>query len=279
MKNIFTGSYLILIYIFLGTITWGEHYYILPFMLSLTFIVSMIVFKISPTGNNLKKGILLTFPITFILLFSCFWYADFSRGLPYILFVPLSTYLAFLYLKYNKKYIIILSVAFFAFICFFVFPNYFIYYQNHNAEKNSIFNGVELLNNRKKPINISNNKIVVLDFWSTSCGICFKKFPDLEIEYQKYKGNKNVEIYSVNVPIEGDKFESTIKILDSIGYTFPKLYAKSFQQIETNLKFNTFPHLLIIKDGRIRYDGFLITSDESKLYNIDDEIDRLLNEK
>ncbi|MBC7525557.1 MAG: TlpA family protein disulfide reductase [Flavobacterium sp.] len=276
MKNILTGSYLILIYILLGVITWGEHYYILPLMLALTFIVSILVFKINPTNDNLKKGMILTFPFTLILLSSCLWYSDFSRGLPYILFVPLSSYFAFLYVKYKNIYIIILSAAFFAFICFFVFPNYFIYYHNHNAEKNSLFNSIDLLNDQKKPFNISNDKIVVLDFWTTSCGICFKKFPDLEIEYQKYKLNKNVKIYAVNVPIKGDKFDDTIKILDSIGYTFPKLYAKSFQQIETNLKFNTFPHLLIIKDGRIRYDGFLITSEESRLYNIDDEIEKLL---
>jgi thiol-disulfide isomerase/thioredoxin len=166
----------------------------------------------------------------------------------------------------------------FAFISFILFPNYFIYYHNHNAEKNIPFSKVTLLNDKKEKIELQEDKIIVLDFWSTSCGICFEKFPNLEDTFQKYKNNSKVQIYTVNVPLQGEKFEETTKILDSIGYNFPKLYAQSAKEVETKLNFNLFPHLIVIKNGKIRYDGQLVTEKSSLIYNIETEIDKLLKE-
>ncbi|MBC7641731.1 MAG: redoxin domain-containing protein [Flavobacterium sp.] len=127
-------------------------------------------------------------------------------------------------------------------------------------------------------VKLNKEKIIVLDFWSTNCSICFEKFPDLEEIYQKYKTEKNIEIYTVNVPVGRDKFHRTIKILDSIGYKFPKLYTRSMKEIEDSLHFNKFPHLIIIKNNRIRYDGVLVTEKYRRIYNIESEINRLLKE-
>ena len=107
----------------------------------------------------------------------------------------------------------------------------------------------------------------------------FYKFPDFERTYNKYKNNKNLEFYVVNVPIERrGKFENTIKILDSIGYKFPKLYAKSSIEIEKQLHFNTFPHLIIIKNGKIRYDGMFETKSNTFIFSVESEIENLQKE-
>lgn len=267
-----------IIYNIIGVIVWYQHRYLLFLMLISTFIISYIIFTKTNQKDKLKVSLLFVTPFILLSFFSCLYYRDFSRGLPYIVFVPFSTYLAYLALKTNRVVISIISFFVFCIISFFLFPNYFIYYHNHNAEKNIMFNNIELVNKSNKTVKLNPKKIIVLDFWSTNCGICFKKFPDLQKTYNKFKNNKSVDIISVNVPIRNDKFEITVKILDSIGYTFPKLFAKSLEEVETKLKFNTFPHLIIIKEGRIRYDGYLVTEDESKLYNIDDEINKLLVE-
>lgn len=277
-KSIYKSFILIIVYIVLMAITSAKHSICLPLMLILTFTISYFIYLKSDKKRYLMTGLLLATPISFLFLITCIVVNDFSRGLPYIVFVPIAVYLAFLFFKYKYWFIPILSIILFSFVSFFLFPNYFIYYQNHDAEKNILYTNVKLVNKKNEEITLDQNKIIVLDFWSTSCGICFKKFPDLQKTYDKFKVNKKVEIISVNVPIEKDKFQKTSKILDSIGYTFSKLYAKSFKEVEDNLKFNTFPHLIIIKEGRIRYDGYLVTNDESKLYNIDDEIEKLLNE-
>jgi len=279
IRVFFYLSIIFLLYNVVGLLTWYKHIYLLPIMLVLTFATSYYCYIKNSLISNFRLTLLLGFPLPLILLLTCFFVKDFSRGLPYIIFIPISCYLAFLFYRYKKKYIAILSLILFAFIAFVAFPNYFIYYHNHKAERSVVFNKITLLNTKNEKVLLDNDKIIVLDFWTTNCGICFEKFPDLEKTYIKYKNNERVKIISVNVPIRNDKFGNTIKILDSIGYTFPKLYAKSFKEVENNLKFNTFPHLMILKNNIIRYDGYLVTSDESKLYNIDDEINRLLNEK
>ena len=47
-------------------------------------------------------------------------------------------------------------------------------------------------------------KVLVLDFWTTSCAICFHEFPKLERLYAEYRDRSDVEVYAVNVPVEGD---------------------------------------------------------------------------
>lgn len=269
---------MIILYNILGTITWYKHMYLLPLTLITTFILSYYIFK-KRNEKYLKNGILLCMPLTIINIIICTSINDFSRGLLYIIFVPISTYLAFLYFRLNKIIIPILSLLLIAFISFIVFPNYFIYYHNHNAEKNVKFPNITFVDSESKKINFNDDKIIILDFWSTSCGICFEKFPMLEEIYLQYKNNKRIEIYTVNVPIRGDKFNKTIKILDSIGYKFPKIYAKSLKEVEDSLHFNTFPNLIIIKNGRIRYEGVLETKNTSMLYNIEDKIAKLTEEK
>lgn len=268
---------MIIIYNVLGVLTWYKHTYLLPLTLIANYLLSYYLFtKYKP--NLTKIGLLICLPLTIIMIIICTLVQDFSRGLPYILFVPLSTYLAFLHYKYKSVLIPICSLVLFGFISLVIFPNYFIYYHNYNAEKNISFPAIKFKNNKNEMTNFDKNKIIVLDFWSTNCGICFEKFPMLEETYNKYKNNKNVEIYSVNVPVKNDKYEKTIRILDSIGYSFPKIYAESLKQVEDSLHFNTFPNLIIIKNGKIRYEGVLESKKTSMIYNIEDQIDKLINE-
>lgn len=277
-EQVFKGSIILVLYLILLAVFDGNHTIALPIMLVLTFIISYFVFKKEKANQYLKIGLMLSLPTTIIFTITCILVNDFSRALPYILFIPLSTYLAFLYFKFRKIYILILSVLIFAFISLVIFPNWFIYCNNYDAVKNIPFKEIGLIDHNKNKVVIDKDKVVVLDFWSTSCNICFKQFPDLESVYNKYKNNKNIEFYAVNVPLKRDKFDNTIKILDSIGYKFPKYYAKSFEEVEGKLKFNTFPHLMIIKNGKIRYEGFLETRETSRLFNIEDQIDKLLKE-
>lgn len=278
MKKIFLSSYLFLVYCLLGILAWGNHDWLLFSMLVSTFIISFIVYKNNKTGNYLKISLLLGIPLIIILLVKSLLTIDFSRSLPYIIFIPISIYLSFLYFKKKHLYIPLLSSLLFSLVSFVLFPTYFIYYHNRTAEKNIIFKNVDLINASGKPIELDENKIIVLDFWSTDCSICYKKFPGLQATFDKYKNNKNVEIYSVNVPLKRDSFSKTIKILDSIGYTFPKLYAVSNEQIANVLHINAFPHLIIVKNKKIRYDGMLVTEKTTLLYNIESEIEKLISE-
>jgi thiol-disulfide isomerase/thioredoxin len=70
------------------------------------------------------------------------------------------------------------------------------------------------------------NKIVLLDFWHTACGVCFQKFPKLQKVYEKYKSNPTVTILAVNTPLEEDKEGQAFQMIQERGYTFPVVIAK-----------------------------------------------------
>lgn len=248
----------------------------LPLILMMSFTITYLCTK---KNKNIKRILLyLNTPFVSLLFLTCLIGNDFSRGLSYILFVPLSSILGYLYFKFQKYYIPILSFFLFIFLSQLIYPNLYSYLKNNKSEKNIIFPKTTFFDNNKNIISINNNKIIVLDFWSTSCSICFKKFPDLENIYLKYENNPNIEIYAVNVPEKNDNFDKTVKLLDSIGYTFPKLYAKSAKEIKVNLNVYSFPHLLILKNGKIRYDGVLETDKKVMFYNTENAINKLLNE-
>jgi thiol-disulfide isomerase/thioredoxin len=266
----------ILNYFFFGFITWGNHEYMLPLILISTFVITYISIEKS---QNIKKDIfLLNFPFVSLVVLTCLIGGDFSRGFLYILFVPCSTFLSYLYFRFKLSYIPIFSLTLFLAIGFIIYPNFYSFLKNNNSEKNLAFPKVSIIDNKNSKVNLYKNKIIVLDFWTTGCSICFKKFPDLESTYLKYRSNPNIQIYSINVPENRDKFQNTITILNNIGYKFPKIYAKSAKEIKDSLNIYSFPHLLILKNGRIRYNGQLETKENVFLYNIDDEIDKLLKE-
>ena len=97
-------------------------------------------------------------------------------------------------------------------------------------------------------------KIVVLDFWTTSCGICFKKFPQVQSLYDKYKDNSKVAFYAVNAPIERDNKDQLFNLLREKGYTFPVLL--SCDSTSSYMKVRAYPTVLILgTTGDVAYRG------------------------
>jgi thiol-disulfide isomerase/thioredoxin len=277
IKKLLIGFSFIVLYIFFGVICDGNHVQMIALTLSAIFIITILIYK-SKIKITLFDCIILIVPIILLLILAGVLSNDFSRTLQYLVFIPISSLLSFIYLKTKRVLVIPLALILFYCIGKFLFITLFTYISNKDAEKNISFPEVTLLDSKKKRVTLKKDKIIVLDFWSTSCGICFEKFPDLEKLSNKYKTNKKVEIYAVNFPLKRDNFDSTVKILNSIGYKFNKAYALSSSEIENKLHFNTFPHLIIIKDGKIRYDGMFETEKNTLIFSTESEINKLLRE-
>lgn len=88
-------------------------------------------------------------------------------------------------------------------------------------------------------------KIVVLDAWNTSCGVCFKKFPDFDNVYNEFKSNDEVVILAVNTPNRRDKEGDAKRKIESKGYDFENLYFTADSTAKA-LNIHLYPQLVYI---------------------------------
>lgn len=223
--------------------------------------------------SKFKKSLLLSLPF-YLMLFSGLFLNDnlTSIIILYLIFIPISIYLGVIF---KKKQLIFIYILIIFLISFFGINYWSNFYNNFSSRQNVNFPKVKLYEIKTDSLVLfEEDKVIVLDFWTTTCGICFKKFPDFEKIYLKYKDISKVKIYSVNIPVSIDTLLKTKQLVNKLNYKFPTLYAKSASVANDSLGFNEYPHLIIIKNNMIRYNGSLIT--QSGIYNIENEIERLL---
>jgi thiol-disulfide isomerase/thioredoxin len=246
--------------------------------LTTNLFLSIKILQKNNLNEAIKRILLLISPILIVFIAILLIYQEYSRTILYIIFLPASSALAYLYFKFKHKIILLFSIGIFWVVGYVIFQNTLVFIENKNAQTDSDFPIVKFTDASKSIVTLNKDKIIVLDFWTTSCAICFTKFPGLEETYLKYKNNPDVLIYAVNVPLRNDKFDETTTILKKLGYTFPKIYATSAKQVEDSLKINAYPHLLIIKNGKIRFSGILETDKKVFMYTVDGQIEKLLDE-
>lgn len=116
-----------------------------------------------------------------------------------------------------------------------------------------------------------NDKIVLLDFWFTQCGVCFEKFPQLQAVYNKYKNDSSVMILAVNKPIEEDEPNQAFNDIREEGHSFTVVVAKD-EDLAEKFGVKGYPTTFVINpNGQIVYkgdiEGAVRTVDELKKNN------------
>lgn len=100
-----------------------------------------------------------------------------------------------------------------------------------------------------------NGKIVLLDFWTTTCGICFKKFPQVQAVYDKYRNNSSVIILAVNSPIEEDRPNQAFEMIRERGHNFPVVITKG-EDLAEKFGVKGYPTTFVInRNGQIIFKG------------------------
>jgi thiol-disulfide isomerase/thioredoxin len=99
------------------------------------------------------------------------------------------------------------------------------------------------------------DKILVLDFWNTGCGICFKKFPILDSVQKAFKADSVVRFYAINIPMEQDSAGVAFKEIRERGYTFNVAIGDT--AMPAAFGFNGFPTVYILRNDSIIYRGNL----------------------
>jgi len=93
----------------------------------------------------------------------------------------------------------------------------------------------------------------VLDFWTTSCGVCFKKFPKLQALQEKYKNDTNIIIHAINIPIKRDSVLQPFKVIEKIGYSFSVVVG--INNIQSVFGIDGYPSVFIVRNGKIVFYG------------------------
>lgn len=143
----------------------------------------------------------------------------------------------------------------------------------HNRLSFGTFNGIisqqsipdfKMLNNIGDTLSLYDfkNKYLILDCWNKSCGICFKKFPELQTFYENIRVNPEIRLYALYNSF--DSFETTnpFDLIKNRSYTFPVL---SFidNSIVTTLGVNYYPTVLIFnKESKLIFRGDLESAEK-----------------
>lgn len=277
IKNFMWPLILLVTYLIAGFAFNGEHIWMSLVVQISTIVISILYIKAKKYEKIFIGFISLILPFSVLILITTLFAKNLKIGWIYIL-MPSILYFMTVFL-YNKRqnYLLIGLLFTLPFITsIYILPNIVTLSLNQNKIKGQQFPNIEFVNENKKQITINSNKIVLLEFWNSKCGICFKKFPDLEKLYLKYKRNKNVQIFSVNILLPSDNFEKVSQLVKD--YDFPIIYAVSENEIFSKLNFNYVPYCIIIKNNKIRYAGVFRIDNDRIVGNTENEIEKLLNE-
>ena len=182
-------------------------------------------------------------------------------SLPGSLFMILAVFIAFGVFRIRNAFLkIVLSVLFFTLCIWFSYSGYLRFL--HKMTYNSFTGQTEQVvsvplvfqneNNEDILISDINSQYIVLDFWSSYCGLCFKMFPEVQKVYEKWNDDR-VQLYSIfcryeireETPLKG------IEILRDKGYTFPSLSIDIKHPVLNEMGVVFFPTVLIFDEDRI----------------------------
>lgn len=108
----------------------------------------------------------------------------------------------------------------------------------------------------QKPVSSADlrGRVVVLDFWSTTCAACIQEMPHVAAVYQRFRNNPRVAFYAVDSPMsEGENEEKGRRTLARYHLEVPMAFDTG--PARKALKIEGFPALLVIDaKGDLRFD-------------------------
>lgn len=185
-------------------------------------------------------------------------------SLPFILIRCLGVISAFFYLKLKRPVNILPFLLSCLFVIFMFFQGWD--YWIHKVSFGTFTGRVaaynlpakfEAFDEQKNLIaeNDFNDKIVLLDFWTTTCGLCFQKFPQLQAVHEKYKDDSSVKILAVNTPLEEDKPNQAFNDIHKRGHTFPVVITQD-EDLAEKFGVKGYPTTFVINpNGKIIFKG------------------------
>ncbi len=156
---------------------------------------------------------------------------------------------------------IILFISVILIFGFLIYPNWYNWAVCLRPNKKEKFPIIKLETHDGKIITTESlrGKYLVIEFWSTNCSLCYKKFPQFNELSNYFNNDSNIIFASIHLPSKFDTLHKSKKILDDYDYIFTKYYSYS---IEDRQKFGvpyTPLFMIVNKDSQIIYCGNLNT--------------------
>lgn len=195
-------------------------------------------------------GYLISSPILLIFLLSTVLYAYLPLILGYFTLVD--------HAKVSKK---IVSLFIFLLLTYFNL-NYtnklMLQKQNFSSisgvySKQIDLNSIDFINQNGEIINLKKD-VVLLDFWTNTCGICIKKFPKVE---SVIKSLDHQTFYFVNVIDDESQMEKAKEILRVNNVNSKNLFIHKNQLSKFDV--SVFPTFIKIENGEIVFKGMIET--------------------
>ncbi|OYU94252.1 MAG: hypothetical protein CFE21_16835 [Bacteroidetes bacterium B1(2017)] len=120
------------------------------------------------------------------------------------------------------------------------------------------------------------NTLIVIDLWSTNCGICLNKFPKYSTLQDSFK-DKNILFYTLNLPIKKDRIGTAKELLTKFYNKSNNLFAIQVESWKA-LEIHGVPQYLIIRNGKIKYLGYLEIDRNLFEHDLYDEIENQLED-
>jgi len=241
-------------------------YYITLFSFIGYFYLTLFFFKVFNKKLSAISIVVIIFATMFLMQFYTIytWLVRDLYGLPAVVAHCLSVISAYFYFKSKPPKNIVLFSLSSCFVVFMFFQgwDYWIHRINYGTftgevQAYNLPTKFEAFDEPKNIITDENfrNKIVLLDFWTTTCGICFQKFPQVQSAYEKYKNDTSIMILGVNSPIEEDKPNQAFNDIREEGHSFPIVAAKD-EDLAEKFGVKGYPTTFVInQNGQIVYKG------------------------
>ena len=98
-------------------------------------------------------------------------------------------------------------------------------------------------------------KIVLLDFWSGTCGVCWRKFPKVQKLYDDVQSNEDIIVAGVFVGYRENEWGENIRGLHE-KYTFPSFKIDKNNPLVSDLPITGYPTAAIFDaEGKLVYLG------------------------
>lgn len=97
-------------------------------------------------------------------------------------------------------------------------------------------------------------KCILLDFWTSTCGVCIRQMPEYQEFYNEYKDRLLVRSLFVRYK-DNESISNGIQIINEQGCDFPIWSIDKDHPLLKDLSIERYPVVVIIKDNRIIFKG------------------------